>query len=78
MGGVPLLVILKESYRYLKHRGDRKRQRLEFIRNLQRSDANNAHYLPGALVSFMLFILNTVGVAASIYLALTFFEHLAS
>ena len=78
MRGVPLLVILKESYRYLKHRGDRKRQRLEFIRNLQRSDANNAHYLPGSLVSSMVFILDTVGVAASIYLALTFFEHLAS
>jgi len=78
MGGLPLLVILRESFRYLRHWGDRKRQRLEFSQTLQRSDEGYARYLPGALVSFMVFILNTVGVAASIYLALAFFEHLTS
>jgi hypothetical protein len=78
IGGLPLLIILRETFRYLKHWGVRKRQPLESSQTLQRSDEDYVYYLPGALVSFMVFILNTVGVAASIYLALAFFEHLTS
>jgi hypothetical protein len=74
MGGIPLIIILKESIRYIGQRDLRRKLRIEAAQ--KQTDINNKFYLPGGWVTFFVYIINFGGIAAGIILAVSFFRSL--
>jgi hypothetical protein len=75
MGGIPLLIIIKETFRYIGQRDFRSQLREEAAQKYRGED--NQSYLPTGLISFSIFIINMAGIAGGIYLGVTFFNHIA-
>lgn len=76
MGGIPLLIILRETIRYIGQRDYRRKLRLEIAQSQRYLDENQQNYLPGGLVSFLVLFINLGGIAAGIYLAVSYFRYL--
>ena len=76
MGGIPLIIILKETIRYIGQRDFRRRLRSGVAQNRKFNVENHQNYLPGTLVTFLVFIINLGGIVAGIYLAVSYFRFL--
>ena len=78
MGGIPLIIILKETARYIGQRDIRREIRNKSAQKRKYLNERPQNYLPAGLVSFLVFIINLGGIAAGVYLAIFFFQHLTN
>ena len=78
MGGIPLLIIIKETFRYVSQRDYRRKLRQEASISRNHIAEKNQRYLPKGLISFSVWMINLAGIAVGIYLAVTYFNHLTA